>query len=150
MSLLFLSGRTYHFVRLMGRSASLITLECAMQTHPNYTFIGESSRVPSPGESRRLLPRRLSVLYQHGSSHRPVGCTQSRQRLRSTMKRRAPAGILSCRHPLSPWVRGRSFGWLAVCASLHGVGEGHSVWSREEGKQVWLLLSRAGHECLQC
>ncbi|OII71635.1 phosphofructokinase family protein [Cryptosporidium andersoni] len=31
----------YHFVRLMGRSASHITLECALQTHPNLTFIGE-------------------------------------------------------------------------------------------------------------
>ncbi|KAH0477637.1 MAG: hypothetical protein KVP17_001722 [Porospora cf. gigantea B] len=31
----------YHFVRLMGRSASNITLECAMQTRPNLTFIGE-------------------------------------------------------------------------------------------------------------
>ncbi|OAO16563.1 Phosphofructokinase PPi dependent [Blastocystis sp. ATCC 50177/Nand II] len=31
----------YHFVRLMGRSASHITMECAFETHPNYTFIGE-------------------------------------------------------------------------------------------------------------
>ena len=31
----------YHFVRLMGRSASHITMECAFETHPNYAFIGE-------------------------------------------------------------------------------------------------------------
>ncbi len=31
----------WHFVRLMGRSASHITLECALQTHPNVTLIGE-------------------------------------------------------------------------------------------------------------
>ncbi len=31
----------YHFVRLMGRTASHITLECALQTHPNYAFIAE-------------------------------------------------------------------------------------------------------------
>lgn len=31
----------WHFVRLMGRSASHIALECALQTHPNLTFIGE-------------------------------------------------------------------------------------------------------------
>lgn len=31
----------YHFIRLMGRSASHIALECAMLTRPNYTFIGE-------------------------------------------------------------------------------------------------------------
>lgn len=31
----------YHFVRLMGRTASHIALECALLTHPNYTFIAE-------------------------------------------------------------------------------------------------------------
>ncbi|KAL8272159.1 hypothetical protein Esti_003928 [Eimeria stiedai] len=31
----------YQFVRLMGRSASLLTLECALRCHPNLTFIGE-------------------------------------------------------------------------------------------------------------
>lgn len=31
----------YHFVRLMGRSASHITLECALLTQPNLAFIGE-------------------------------------------------------------------------------------------------------------
>lgn len=35
------SGKYYHFVRLMGRAASHITLECALQTHPNITLIGE-------------------------------------------------------------------------------------------------------------
>ncbi|CAI5477384.1 unnamed protein product [Closterium sp. Yama58-4] len=34
-------GKYYHFVRLMGRAASHITLECALQTHPNITLIGE-------------------------------------------------------------------------------------------------------------
>jgi len=31
----------YHFIRLMGRSASHITLEVALKTHPNITLIGE-------------------------------------------------------------------------------------------------------------
>jgi pyrophosphate--fructose-6-phosphate 1-phosphotransferase len=31
----------YHFIRLMGRAASHITLECALQTHPNAAIIGE-------------------------------------------------------------------------------------------------------------
>ncbi|KAF8775957.1 hypothetical protein HU200_004092 [Digitaria exilis] len=35
------SGKYYHFVRLMGRAASHITLECALQTHPNIALIGE-------------------------------------------------------------------------------------------------------------
>ncbi len=37
-----LSAKKYtHFIRLMGRSASHITLECALQTQPNVTLIGE-------------------------------------------------------------------------------------------------------------
>ncbi|CBZ51912.1 Phosphofructokinase, related [Neospora caninum Liverpool] len=35
------SQTTYHFVRVMGRSASHLVLECAMQTRPNLVFIGE-------------------------------------------------------------------------------------------------------------
>ncbi len=36
------SAKKYtHFVRLMGRSASHIALECALLTHPNVTLIGE-------------------------------------------------------------------------------------------------------------
>ena len=31
----------WHFVKLMGRSASHVTLECALQTRPNITLIGE-------------------------------------------------------------------------------------------------------------
>ncbi|MDR1858576.1 MAG: diphosphate--fructose-6-phosphate 1-phosphotransferase [Treponema sp.] len=31
----------WHFVKLMGRSASHITLECALQTHPNVSLISE-------------------------------------------------------------------------------------------------------------
>lgn len=31
----------WHFIRLMGRSASHITLECALQTHPNVAIISE-------------------------------------------------------------------------------------------------------------
>lgn len=35
------SRKYYHFVRLMGRSASHITLECALQTRPTIALIGE-------------------------------------------------------------------------------------------------------------
>lgn len=31
----------YYFIKLMGRSASHVTLECALQTHPNLALIGE-------------------------------------------------------------------------------------------------------------
>lgn len=36
--------KSWHFVRVMGRSASHIALEVALQTHPNMTFIGEEVR----------------------------------------------------------------------------------------------------------
>ena len=37
-----LSSRKYwHFIRLMGRAASNITLECALMTQPNVTLVGE-------------------------------------------------------------------------------------------------------------
>jgi pyrophosphate--fructose-6-phosphate 1-phosphotransferase len=37
-----LSAKKYtHFIKLMGRSASHIALECALHTHPNLTFISE-------------------------------------------------------------------------------------------------------------
>ena len=35
------SKKHWHFIKLMGRSASHITLECALQTHPNITLISE-------------------------------------------------------------------------------------------------------------
>jgi len=36
------SARKYwHFIKVMGRSASHIALECSLQTHPNITLIGE-------------------------------------------------------------------------------------------------------------
>eukprot|EP00850_Spirogloea_muscicola_P023293 SM000344S13017 [mRNA] locus=s344:86891:91988:- [translate_table: standard] len=35
------AGKYYHVVRLMGRAASHVTLECALQTHPNVALIGE-------------------------------------------------------------------------------------------------------------
>lgn len=37
-----LSARKYwHFIKLMGRNASHVTLECALATHPNIALIGE-------------------------------------------------------------------------------------------------------------
>lgn len=39
------SRKYYHFVRLMGRSAANIALECALQTRPNICLIGEEVEV---------------------------------------------------------------------------------------------------------
>jgi len=44
MSDLLSSKKLYFFVKLMGRSASHVTLECALQTHPNLALIAEEIR----------------------------------------------------------------------------------------------------------
>ncbi|MDE3046661.1 MAG: diphosphate--fructose-6-phosphate 1-phosphotransferase [Verrucomicrobiota bacterium] len=38
------SRKYYHFIKLMGRSASHITLECALATHPNLALVGEERK----------------------------------------------------------------------------------------------------------
>lgn len=38
------SKKYYHFIKLMGRSASHIALECALSTQPNLTLIGEEKQ----------------------------------------------------------------------------------------------------------
>jgi len=35
------SEKTWHFIKLMGRDASQVALDCALQTHANITLIGE-------------------------------------------------------------------------------------------------------------
>jgi pyrophosphate--fructose-6-phosphate 1-phosphotransferase len=52
------SQKYYHFVRLMGRSASHIALEVALQTQPNLVFIGEE--VAREGYSLKALTDQLA------------------------------------------------------------------------------------------
>ncbi len=35
------AAKTWHFIKLMGRDASQVALDCALQTQPNITLIGE-------------------------------------------------------------------------------------------------------------
>ena len=35
------AAKYWHFIKLMGRNASHVALECALQTHPNIALIGE-------------------------------------------------------------------------------------------------------------
>ncbi len=35
------AGKYYFFIKIMGRSASHVALECALKTHPNFTIISE-------------------------------------------------------------------------------------------------------------
>jgi pyrophosphate--fructose-6-phosphate 1-phosphotransferase len=46
----------YHFVKLMGRSASHIALECALKNHPNYVIIGEEVK------EKKMTLRQITTL----------------------------------------------------------------------------------------
>lgn len=73
------TGKYYHFVRLMGRAASHITLECALQTHPNITLIGEE--VAAKKETLKnitdyiadVICKRAELAYNYGVILIPEG-----------------------------------------------------------------------------
>lgn len=61
-----LSAKKYtHFIRLMGRSASHIALECALQTQPNYTLISEE--VENEGINLKDIVEKLADLVTERS-----------------------------------------------------------------------------------
>ncbi|MFH1571629.1 MAG: diphosphate--fructose-6-phosphate 1-phosphotransferase, partial [Gemmatimonadota bacterium] len=62
----------WHFVRLMGRSASHIALECALQTHPNIALIGEEVR--AKGQSLQELAGQIcDVVVRRAAAGRNYG-----------------------------------------------------------------------------
>jgi diphosphate-dependent phosphofructokinase len=69
------SKKYYHFIKLMGRSASHITLECALSTHPNLAFIGEE-REPLDkivGKIADLICKRFDAGKEYGVILIPEG-----------------------------------------------------------------------------
>lgn len=57
----------YHFVRLMGRSASHIALECALAVRPNYTFISEE--VFAKKMTLKDVVQKLCTLVKERAAH---------------------------------------------------------------------------------
>jgi diphosphate--fructose-6-phosphate 1-phosphotransferase len=57
----------YHFVRLMGRSASNIAIECALQTLPNFCFLGEEVKAKKWGlkELTKQLADMIEARYKN-------------------------------------------------------------------------------------
>ncbi len=53
-------GKYYFFIKVMGRSASHLVLECALQAHPNMTLISEE--VQANGESLKQVVSRIADL----------------------------------------------------------------------------------------
>lgn len=61
-----LSAKKYtHFIKLMGRSASHIALECALQTQPNYVLIGEE--VEEKNQTLREIAHDLIAVIERRS-----------------------------------------------------------------------------------
>lgn len=73
------TGKYYHFVRLMGRAASHITLECALQTHPNIAIIGEEVALKKQtlqgvtGYITDVICKRAELGYNYGVLLIPEG-----------------------------------------------------------------------------
>lgn len=65
----------YHFIKLMGRSASHVALECALATHPNLTLISEEKKTLSQiiGQIADLIMRRYELGKEYGVVLIPEG-----------------------------------------------------------------------------
>lgn len=66
------SGKYYHFIRLMGRAASNITLEVALQTHPNITLLGEEVAARKQNLSS-ITEEIVSVILQRAAAGKNYG-----------------------------------------------------------------------------
>jgi pyrophosphate--fructose-6-phosphate 1-phosphotransferase len=69
------SKKYYHFIRLMGRSASHITLECSLQTRPNVTLISEERKPFSQilNEIEKVILNRKALGKEYGVILIPEG-----------------------------------------------------------------------------
>ena len=66
------SRKYYHFIRLMGREASHLTLEVALRTMPNLAFIGEE--VKQQGRTLAQLTEQIAdVVVTRSEAGRDFG-----------------------------------------------------------------------------
>ncbi len=73
------SKKYWHFMKLMGRSASHITLECALQTQPNYCLISEEVKEKNKtlndivDDIANVVAKRAEDGYNYGTILVPEG-----------------------------------------------------------------------------
>jgi len=73
------SQQVYHFVRVMGRAASHLVLECALQTRPNLVLIGEEVKAKKQtlshivGDIADLMEQRMAQEKRYGLILVPEG-----------------------------------------------------------------------------
>lgn len=66
------SKKYYHFIRLMGRSASHIALECAITTRPTYAFIGEEVEAKKQ-TLQELVAALIEVIISRAANNKNYG-----------------------------------------------------------------------------
>lgn len=67
------SAKKYtHFIKLMGRSASHITLECALATHPNLAFLGEEIAAER-GSLKKVVEQLAELIIQRSAQGKDYG-----------------------------------------------------------------------------
>ena len=66
------SKKYYHFIRLMGRSASHIALECALLTRPTYAFIGEEVEAKQQ-TLQQLVAQLVDIIIQRAAKGKNYG-----------------------------------------------------------------------------
>lgn len=84
----------YHFIRLMGRSASHLTLECALATNPNLTLISEEKKSMDEvvGEIADLIEKRRKTGKEYGIILIPEGLIESMPQLETLNLEKDPHG----------------------------------------------------------
>jgi pyrophosphate--fructose-6-phosphate 1-phosphotransferase len=82
------SKKYYHFIKLMGRSASHITLECALQTRPNLALIGEEKKSLAQivDEIADLIQRRQKVGKNYGVILIPEGLIEFMPEMKTLLR----------------------------------------------------------------
>jgi len=78
----------YHFIKLMGRSASHIALDCALATHPNLTLIGEEGKGLHKivNEIADLICHRYEVGKEYGVILVPEGLIEFMPEMKALIK----------------------------------------------------------------
>ena len=62
----------YHFIRVMGRSASHISLECSLLTRPNYGYIGEEVEA-NKITLAQLVDELINIIVERSKSNKNYG-----------------------------------------------------------------------------
>jgi pyrophosphate--fructose-6-phosphate 1-phosphotransferase len=86
------SGKYYHFIKIMGRTATHLALECALQVRPNLTLVGEeiaekkSSLADITKEIADLVEERAKKGKHHGVVVFPEGLIEFIPEMKNLVK----------------------------------------------------------------